>query len=66
VVALVVPVTGAAAPSLDAVRAAVRARLGAASAPRDVLVVEAVPLRGIGKPDRRAAAGLAAHLLADR
>jgi len=66
VVALVVPAAGAAAPALDAVRAAVRDRLGAASAPRDVLAVEAVPVRGIGKPDRRAAADLAARLLADR
>lgn len=64
VVALVVPAAGGAAPPLEVVRAAVRERLGAPSAPRDVLVVEAVPVRGIGKPDRRAAAALAAHLLA--
>jgi len=66
VVALVVPATGAAVPPLDALRAAVRERLGAASAPRDVLAVEAVPVRGIGKPDRRAAADLATRLLAAR
>ncbi|MGQ7295304.1 o-succinylbenzoate--CoA ligase [Quadrisphaera sp. KR29] len=64
VVALVVPSPGARPPVLDAVRAAVRERLGAASAPRAVLVVDAVPLRGIGKPDRRAAAALAERLLA--
>lgn len=64
VVALVVPAAGSAVPSLDAVRGAVRERLGAASAPRDLLVVEAVPVRGIGKPDRRAAAALAVRLLA--
>ncbi|TNM70034.1 AMP-binding protein [Streptomyces sp. NP160] len=64
VVALVVPASGSAVPPLDAVRGAVRERLGAASAPRDVLAVEALPVRGIGKPDRRAAAALAARLLA--
>lgn len=63
VVALVVPVTGATAPALEEARAAVRERLGAASAPREVLAVTAVPVRGIGKPDRRAAAELAARLL---
>ncbi|PWJ45789.1 O-succinylbenzoic acid--CoA ligase [Quadrisphaera granulorum] len=64
VVALVVPAPGSAVPSLDAVRGAVRERLGAASAPRAVVAVDAVPVRGIGKPDRRAAAALAVRLLA--
>lgn len=50
---------------LDAVRAAVATRLGGVAAPRHVLVVPALPLRGIGKPDRRAAADLAAGLLRD-
>lgn len=49
----------------EAVRAAVATRLGRVAAPRHVLVVPALPLRGIGKPDRRAAADLAAGLLRD-
>jgi len=48
----------------ERLRAAVAAELDAAHAPRRVLVVDALPLRGIGKPDRPAAADLAAGLLA--
>lgn len=47
-------------PGLAAVRATVADRLGAAAAPRRLVVVAAVPHRGIGKPDRSAAARLAA------
>lgn len=47
-------------PPLDEVRALVAAHLGAASAPRRLVVVPALPTRGPGKPDRRAAAALAA------
>ena len=47
-------------PSLDSVRALVGERLGPAAAPRRLLVVPALPLRGPGKPDRRATAILAA------
>ena len=47
-------------PTLAAVRAAVADRLGAPAAPRRLVVVDAVPLRGIGKPDRAAAQQLAA------
>ncbi len=58
VVALVVTRDGA-PPPLTALRAAVAATLGPASAPRQVVVVDALPLRGPGKPDRRAAARIA-------
>jgi O-succinylbenzoic acid--CoA ligase len=58
VVAVVVMQDGA-APPLTELRAAVAAALGPASAPRQVVVVDALPLRGPGKPDRRAAARIA-------
>ena len=65
VVALVVPAGRPGAGGLDVgtVRALVTDRLGRASAPRDVVTVDAVPVLGIGKPDRAAAARLAARLL---
>lgn len=47
-------------PSLASVRGLVGERLGAAAAPRRLVVVPALPTRGPGKPDRRAAAALAA------
>lgn len=47
-------------PALARVRELVTAHLGAAAAPRRVVVVPALPTRGPGKPDRRAAAALAA------
>ena len=37
--------------------------IGAAAAPRELLVVDALPLRGVGKPDRSAATALAARRL---
>ena len=46
-------------PPLADLRRHVADRLGAAAAPRRVVVVPALPLRGPGKPDRRAAAALA-------
>jgi o-succinylbenzoate---CoA ligase len=55
VVAAVVPTPGA-EPSLPPLRAWVADRLGAASAPRELHVVPAVPLLHTGKPDRRAVA----------
>lgn len=58
VVAVVVP-RGGPGPSLERVRSTVTARLGAAHAPRHVLVVPALPLRGPGKVDRAAVALLA-------
>jgi O-succinylbenzoic acid--CoA ligase len=60
VTAVVVPPRGSAAPTLDEVRRHVTERLGAAAAPRDLLVVPTMPLRGPGKIDRRAVAELAA------
>jgi o-succinylbenzoate---CoA ligase len=51
------------ATALAVVREAVKVRLGAAAAPRDVLLVDALPASALGKPDRRAATELAASLL---
>lgn len=50
-------------PPLAEVRALVTGRLGAAAAPRRLVVVSALPTRGPGKPDRRAAATLASGSL---
>ncbi|PFG36503.1 O-succinylbenzoic acid--CoA ligase [Flavimobilis soli] len=47
--------------SLDDLRAHVRDALGAAAAPRVLRVVDALPLRGPGKPDRAELARLAAE-----
>lgn len=54
VVAAVVP--AGEPPTLDEVRAAVSARLGAAAAPRRLVVLDSLPQRGPGKHDRRALA----------
>ncbi|GAB3676209.1 o-succinylbenzoate--CoA ligase [Saccharopolyspora tripterygii] len=43
-------------PDEDALREAVRGRLGAAAAPKRIALVDELPLRGPGKPDRRALA----------
>jgi o-succinylbenzoate---CoA ligase len=51
-----VPPPGTAAPSLDTVRVHVAAVLGASAAPRQLLVLDALPLLGVGKPDRAAVA----------
>lgn len=64
VTALLVLEPGAAAPRLAELRSLVTARLGRAHAPRGAVVVERLPLRGPGKPDRQAAATLAAGILA--
>jgi o-succinylbenzoate---CoA ligase len=56
VVGAVVVVDGSPAP--DDLRVAVRTTLGRAAVPRVLQVVDAVPLRGIGKPDRAAVAEL--------
>ena len=45
-------------PAADGLRAAVRAVLGRAAVPRVLRTVDALPLRGIGKPDRAAVARL--------
>ena len=59
VVGAVVPVDPSAPPTLDIVRAAVTGILGAAAAPRQLLVLDRLPLRGPGKPDRAAVAAMA-------
>jgi O-succinylbenzoic acid--CoA ligase len=60
VVAVVVPAPGHPDPTLDAVRAAVRSAVAAHAAPRQLLVLDQLPLRGPGKPDRAELARLAA------
>lgn len=60
VVAVVVPAAGRPAPGLDEVRDVVRRTLGAAAAPRRVVLTDALPERGPGKVDRAAVALLAA------
>lgn len=57
----VVPAPGA-APTLDELRAHVVAELDSIAAPRELAVLDEIPLRGPGKPDR---AALRAHLQAD-
>nr|WP_205708822.1 o-succinylbenzoate--CoA ligase [Kineococcus siccus] len=64
VVACVVPAAGRAAPGLAELRSLVGARVSAAAAPRQLVLLDRLPLRGPGKPDRRrlrevAAAGTA-------
>jgi O-succinylbenzoic acid--CoA ligase len=66
VVAVVVPRDGRTGPALAEVRERVARTLGAPAAPRHVLVVERLPLRGPGKVDRRAVTDLAAARLARR
>jgi O-succinylbenzoic acid--CoA ligase len=63
VVAVVVPRAGARPPTLDDARRAVTDRLGAAHAPRRLVVTDSLPVRGPGKIDRRATAQLAARSL---
>jgi O-succinylbenzoic acid--CoA ligase len=60
VVAAVVPAAEA-APDLAVLRRWVAGRLGAAAAPRELHLIEAVPALHTGKPDRR---GVAAAVLA--
>lgn len=50
-------------PDLADLRAATAAALGAAAAPRHLVLVDALPLRGPGKPDRQATARLAQQIL---
>jgi O-succinylbenzoic acid--CoA ligase len=58
----VLVVAGAPVPVLADVRRAVAERLGAAAAPRALHLVDAIPLRGLGKPDRAAAQRVAQAL----
>jgi O-succinylbenzoic acid--CoA ligase len=59
VVAAVVLAPGARAPSLAEVRRRVSDQVGAYAAPQQLLVLEHLPLRGPGKPDRSGVASLA-------
>jgi o-succinylbenzoate---CoA ligase len=52
------------APTLAQVRAAVTGRLDAAHAPRHLVVLDSLPLRGPGKHDRRALATMLTDILA--
>lgn len=63
VVAVVVARAGTRPPTLQQVRAAVTDHLGAAHAPRHLVVTESLPVRGPGKIDRRAATQLATRQL---
>jgi O-succinylbenzoic acid--CoA ligase len=56
VVAAVVVADSAAPPSLDWLRAHVMQTLDRTAAPRELHIVDALPMRGIGKVDRQALA----------
>ncbi|ORV10015.1 o-succinylbenzoate--CoA ligase [Mycobacterium celatum] len=56
VVAAVVAVKGCATPTLDDLRAHVAGTLDVTAAPRELHIVDALPMRGIGKVDRQALA----------
>ncbi len=58
-VVAVVRASPSAPPALEDLRAAAAAALGRAAAPRALVLVEDLPRRALGKPDRRAAAALA-------
>jgi o-succinylbenzoate---CoA ligase len=60
VVAAVVPAPGAAPLSLERLRRHVATAVGPYAAPRQLLVLDALPLLGVGKPDRAAVARRAA------
>jgi acyl-CoA synthetase (AMP-forming)/AMP-acid ligase II len=65
VVAAVVPDDPAAPPAADALRAAVRELTSAAATPKRIVYLDELPLRGPGKPDRRALAVLLAQSQGD-
>ncbi|WP_424080604.1 o-succinylbenzoate--CoA ligase [Mycobacterium sp.] len=58
VVAAIVVADGGVAPSLDTLRAHVMRTLDRTAAPRELHIVDALPMRGIGKVDRQALARL--------
>ncbi|MCG2800644.1 MAG: o-succinylbenzoate--CoA ligase [Cellulomonas sp.] len=62
VTAVVVPRAGR-PPDLADLRSATTAALGTAAAPRHLVLVDALPLRGPGKPDRQATTRLAREML---
>jgi o-succinylbenzoate---CoA ligase len=63
VVAAVVVADGCAPPSLDTLRACVMRTLDRTAAPRELHIVDALPMRGIGKVDRQELARLAGKRL---
>jgi len=63
VTAVVVMAPGIAAPTLATVRSHVTRSLEAPAAPRHLVVIDHLPVRGPGKTDRRAVADLAARLI---
>lgn len=65
VAAAVVVAHPGAAPGHERLRAAVRAALGRAAVPRRLLDLPALPLRGIGKPDRAAVTQLLSEIHSD-
>ncbi len=54
VTAAIVPTDAAAPPPVDALRSHTRERAGAAATPKRIALVDELPLRGPGKPDRAA------------
>ena len=63
VAAAIVVADGCAAPSLDALRAHVMRTLDHTAAPREMHIVDALPVRGIGKVDRSALVRLTGNSL---
>jgi O-succinylbenzoic acid--CoA ligase len=63
VVVAVVVADGCAAPSLDTLREHVMRTLDRTAAPRELHIVDALPMRGIGKVDRQALARFAGNRL---
>jgi o-succinylbenzoate---CoA ligase len=63
VVAAIVVADGCGSPSLESLRAHVMRRLDRTAAPRELHIVDALPMRGIGKVDRQALARHAAKPL---
>jgi o-succinylbenzoate---CoA ligase len=63
VVAAVVVADGCAAPTLDALRAHVTRTLDHTAAPRELHIIDALPMRGIGKVDRSALVRLTENTL---
>ncbi len=65
VTAVVIPADPEQPPDPDALQVAARSLLTGAQVPKEIVLLDALPLRGIGKPDRRAVRTLLATL-ADR
>ncbi|MGH3796551.1 MAG: o-succinylbenzoate--CoA ligase [Pseudonocardiaceae bacterium] len=63
VAAAVVPAEPARPPDPEALRAAARSQLTGAQTPKEIVLLDALPLRGVGKPDRGAVRALLADAL---